>query len=137
MIRRPPRSTRTDTLLPYTTLFRSLPSGPGGVFDLASRGADGATIETCARKKQREASAGFYQYRERRCPAGGCTRHIHVPRPSGGCAVQIGNPADLSNTQGHAPNQLSPRSEEHTSELQPPMRKSHAVSRLTNTTKHN
>src|SRR3546814_3671333 len=28
MIRRPPRSTRTDTLFPYTTLFRSL--GPGG-----------------------------------------------------------------------------------------------------------
>src|SRR3546814_15486892 len=24
MLRRPPRSTRTDTLLPYTTLFRSL-----------------------------------------------------------------------------------------------------------------
>src|SRR3546814_3039858 len=32
MIRRPPRSTRTDTLFPYTTLFRSsvqrLPDGP-------------------------------------------------------------------------------------------------------------
>src|SRR3546814_13279254 len=29
MRRRPPRSTRTDTLLPYTTLFRSLPThGP-------------------------------------------------------------------------------------------------------------
>src|SRR3546814_2876308 len=27
MIRRPPRSTRTDTLFPYTTLFRSSPSG--------------------------------------------------------------------------------------------------------------
>src|SRR3546814_1601058 len=27
MIRRPPRSTRTDTLFPYTTLFRSLVSG--------------------------------------------------------------------------------------------------------------
>src|SRR3546814_7637848 len=27
MIRRPPRSTRTDTLFPYTTLFRS-PQGP-------------------------------------------------------------------------------------------------------------
>src|SRR3546814_9174788 len=26
MIRRPPRSTRTDTLFPYTTLFRSLAS---------------------------------------------------------------------------------------------------------------
>src|SRR3546814_1843804 len=29
MIRRPPRSTRTDTLFPYTTLFRS-PRGFGG-----------------------------------------------------------------------------------------------------------
>src|SRR3546814_4654310 len=27
MIRRPPRSTRTDTLFPYTTLFRSLALG--------------------------------------------------------------------------------------------------------------
>src|SRR3546814_3733681 len=29
MIRRPPRSTRTDTLFPYTTLFRSAGVGPG------------------------------------------------------------------------------------------------------------
>src|SRR3546814_9354436 len=29
MIRRPPRSTRTDTLFPYTTLFRSRVAGPG------------------------------------------------------------------------------------------------------------
>src|SRR3546814_6553276 len=30
MIRRPPRSTRTDTLFPYTTLFRSaVPPSPG------------------------------------------------------------------------------------------------------------
>src|SRR3546814_10517278 len=28
MIRRPPRSTRTDTLFPYTTLFRSLVVAP-------------------------------------------------------------------------------------------------------------
>src|SRR3546814_5011027 len=28
MIRRPPRSTRTDTLVPYTTLFRSGDYGP-------------------------------------------------------------------------------------------------------------
>src|SRR3546814_14048705 len=27
MIRRPPRSTRTDTLFPYTTLFRSVDDG--------------------------------------------------------------------------------------------------------------
>src|SRR3546814_3227211 len=29
MIRRPPRSTRTDTLFPYTTLFRSQPARDG------------------------------------------------------------------------------------------------------------
>src|SRR3546814_19267100 len=29
MVRRPPRSTRTDTLLPYTTLFRSRPRAQG------------------------------------------------------------------------------------------------------------
>src|SRR3546814_7919384 len=34
MIRRPPRSTRTDTLFPYTTLFRS--QGPGRDFVLPS-----------------------------------------------------------------------------------------------------
>src|SRR3546814_4161884 len=35
MIRRPPRSTRTDTLFPYTTLFRSpsVPSQEGFHFD--------------------------------------------------------------------------------------------------------
>src|SRR3546814_16141782 len=36
MIRRPPRSTRTDTLFPYTTLFRSL-ALPGQVqFDTSN-----------------------------------------------------------------------------------------------------
>src|SRR3546814_10679110 len=30
MLRRPPRSTRTDTLFPYTTLFRSLERPPRG-----------------------------------------------------------------------------------------------------------
>src|SRR3546814_4584202 len=31
MIRRPPRSTRTDTLFPYTTLFRSIPEIDPGI----------------------------------------------------------------------------------------------------------
>src|SRR3546814_14042455 len=35
MIRRPPRSTRTDTLFPYTTLFRSLFAGWPGPRDCA------------------------------------------------------------------------------------------------------
>src|SRR3546814_12962448 len=36
MIRRPPRSTRTDTLFPYTTLFRSLDGLPeaAGILDV-------------------------------------------------------------------------------------------------------
>src|SRR3546814_7511719 len=38
MIRRPPRSTRTDTLFPYTTLFRS---------DGVRRGAGGAARRLC------------------------------------------------------------------------------------------
>src|SRR3546814_2613123 len=45
MIRRPPRSTRTDTLFPYTTLFRSIstqrllsPGDLGGCDDGSERG---------------------------------------------------------------------------------------------------
>src|SRR3546814_3846420 len=34
MLRRPPRSTRTDTLFPYTTLFRSILEIPERVADL-------------------------------------------------------------------------------------------------------
>src|SRR3546814_8654753 len=41
MIRRPPRSTRTDTLFPYTTLFRSVRSGDERGADLARAGSAG------------------------------------------------------------------------------------------------
>src|SRR3546814_21015987 len=44
MIRRPPRSTRTDTLFPYTTLFRSRPKRRQGArrsFAAARAGAAG------------------------------------------------------------------------------------------------
>src|SRR3546814_16599138 len=37
MIRRPPRSTRTDTLLPYTTLFRS----KGGEMEMLAKVSEG------------------------------------------------------------------------------------------------
>src|SRR3546814_9377352 len=42
MIRRPPRSTRTDTLCPYTTLFRS--DGGGAVPPAGKRPGDGAGL---------------------------------------------------------------------------------------------
>src|SRR3546814_3449332 len=41
MIRRPPRSTRTDTLFPYTTLFRSAFIVLQGTADVLIDGADG------------------------------------------------------------------------------------------------
>src|SRR3546814_5629318 len=39
MIRRPPRSTRTDTLFPYTTLFRSCQQG------VANKSVDGRKMQ--------------------------------------------------------------------------------------------
>src|SRR3546814_3011697 len=48
MIRRPPRSTRTDTLFPYTTLFRSA----GGQSYHALEQATGAMMGAAAQDKQ-------------------------------------------------------------------------------------
>src|SRR3546814_20569602 len=44
MIRRPPRSTRTDTLFPYTTLFRSISTNPGAPFAPLARIASGGEL---------------------------------------------------------------------------------------------
>src|SRR3546814_20303240 len=44
MIRRPPRSTRTDTLFPYSTLFRSRRPGEGG--SAASNAGDASRPST-------------------------------------------------------------------------------------------
>src|SRR3546814_13824648 len=41
MIQRPPRSTRTDTLFPYTTLFRSELAKEAGVDGIEIHGANG------------------------------------------------------------------------------------------------
>src|SRR3546814_18245787 len=64
MIRRPPRSTRTDTLFPYTTLFRSNIT-PG----------HGIAIEACSKHGANQGSDIFThlcRYRQsRRCPCHG------------------------------------------------------------------
>src|SRR3546814_1280707 len=62
MIRRPPRSTRTDTLFPYTTLFRSRPYSGVNVLILW-----GAVIE------HGFASQSWLTFRQAR-EAGGCVR---------------------------------------------------------------
>src|SRR3546814_12377884 len=62
MIRRPPRSTRTDTLFPYTTLFRSAGTAPAG-YPYSGRRAlpdltvdpQGATVQAYQRIDERQA----------------------------------------------------------------------------------
>src|SRR3546814_2902104 len=55
MIRRPPRSTRTDTLFPYTTLFRSFAVRPVALFEFGDqracqdRGTFGAYLKAVKR----------------------------------------------------------------------------------------
>src|SRR3546814_10287406 len=54
MIRRPPRSTRTDTLFPYTTLFRSRGAGPpGNILPPAYRRRVRATEDQLLQTKRR------------------------------------------------------------------------------------
>src|SRR3546814_15147440 len=52
MVRRPPRSTRTDTLFPYTTLFRSDAAVRGRA--LAPRFMNIATVRSCDRECREE-----------------------------------------------------------------------------------
>src|SRR3546814_12370447 len=56
MIRRPPSSTRTDTLFPYTTLFRSLGRGEGGIAAAAAhRGGGTGEDDGAASARQHQA----------------------------------------------------------------------------------
>src|SRR3546814_13271373 len=62
MIRRPPRSTRTYTLFPYTTLFRSLHAARVGQIHLGMAGSGRVALhqqraDTIARQIEREGHA--------------------------------------------------------------------------------
>src|SRR3546814_1149551 len=67
MIRRPPRSTRTDTLFPYTTLFRSpararcLEFEPASLDRIGERETDGEG--NC--RVERDADRGHEQHQEK------------------------------------------------------------------------
>src|SRR3546814_2914710 len=104
MLRRPPRSTRTDTLFPYTTLFRSLLRAGAGVHGRVpdARAADRAVPEPDR--------AGLWA--EQLDPR-------QLPRAGGVCAQRRAHRAAAVGDTG--------RSEEHTSELQSLMRISYAV----------
>src|SRR3546814_15900635 len=57
MIRRPPRSTRTDTLFPYTTLFRSTRAGASVPLP-GTRAPSGARAPRAGRGTMRAAGTG-------------------------------------------------------------------------------
>src|SRR3546814_13707180 len=64
MIRRPPRSTRTDTLFPYTTLFRSDPSF-AHVFTTSRAKAETKVVGRQAEVEQGWDSFAVENYRKR------------------------------------------------------------------------
>src|SRR3546814_3202218 len=104
MIRRPPRSTRTDTLFPYPTLFRSqADAGRGAV--RGSSGARGRSLRLCPHARTRRGVGNARRRRRRLC------RRPHRQTRRG-------------TAEGAEKRQ---RSEEHTSELQSLMRISYAV----------
>src|SRR3546814_6906094 len=104
MIRRPPRSTRTDTLFPYTTLFRSRQHAR-----LARLGRDAQP------------------FGEEQALGAAVALLAQQPHP---LDQRVRKALDLGTATGHPvnPNRKPfERSEEHTSELQSLMRISYAV----------
>src|SRR3546814_4241154 len=108
MIRRPPRSTRTDTLFPYTTLFRSGDAG---------RQCEGLVPDhprPAAPHRRPYQGGGWHQPRHPRRRDARRGRRKRIGQVDAGlCAA--------------APATQRGRSEEHTSELQSLMRISYAV----------
>src|SRR3546814_1006401 len=97
MIRRPPRSTRTDTRFPYTTLFRSLERAIRVVSPVIQRVGESGADESADR--------GSVQHRVHDLV-------VNAEAPGG---------------RQQEPSSGDERSEEHTSELQSLMRISYAV----------
>src|SRR3546814_11326143 len=102
MLRRPPRSTRTDTLFPYTTLFRSFLRPDLIVGEEILECVHGAALYSQRGPQRAIAIHASLSPRTAR-------RHHDVPGPDPHAAEILG------------------RSEEHTSELQSLMRISYAV----------
>src|SRR3546814_4802887 len=127
MIRRPPRSTRTDTLFPYTTLFRSHDLGvlveAGGEAERIAEGEaperagedgivgrGGARREPPPERPERQAVGG-----------------LGIAPPQGRAEQGEGVQAAPSSSRGAGNGGGRRRSEARTSELQSLMRISHAV----------
>src|SRR3546814_3518029 len=118
MIRRPPVSTRTDTLCPYTTLFRSARFGQRRAWLWLAGFAVMAAVVTL----------GFAD------PAADIRTVAYAAILLGFCGATFDIVIDAYRIELLKPEQLGVRSEEHTSELQSLMRISYAVFCLTKQT---
>src|SRR3546814_1818220 len=144
MRRRPPRSTRTDTLLPYTTLFRSDRALRCGVPDILSRAADGG----CPRRQVDDGAAlsavAPRHATDRGARAPDAAQHVEIHDSADGFGRRVFQATHAAGDTGvvHQGGQrrqgrvgggekaldlVLTRSEEHTSELQSLMRISYAV----------
>src|SRR3546814_10802210 len=125
MRRRPPRSTRTDTLFPYTTLFRSTsPSASPGTIDWSTSPKPEAEPEICGRPGT-HCVLTRPQILARRSQIL-CGDHREGSLGVGVLEVPVGDLAGFGEDQGGLLARKH-RSEEHTSELQSLMRTSYAV----------
>src|SRR3546814_8411191 len=132
MIRRPPRSTRTDTLFPYTTLFRSLVTTPRRRIRatrfhlLAPRSLKthaGSQLSQWSKMGAAALWAGMTARCSKLCPdreiflrSGGQVKFIHISSRAQLAAVGLLSSA-LVGGIGFGLS-VAARSEEHTSELQ-------------------
>src|SRR3546814_1376648 len=135
MIRRPPRSTRTDTLFPYPTLVRSAIRH--------RRRAWRTGAERTASESRRNFRALIVRQKRaprKRPPEGGliCRAHLLLARARQDQTAVIKQRLDFRTMADEVAEQRHriDRSEEHTSEIQSLMRISYAVFCLKKTKKH-
>src|SRR3546814_1040534 len=114
MIRRPPRSTLTDTLFPYTTLFRSHRLPQVHLLPARPRAAHGLRLRADSARGRLRVDRLHRRWRDRRHPLRGVDRR--TARPAHALRAQ--------EAEGLRPRR---RSEEHPSELQSLMRIPYAV----------
>src|SRR3546814_6743440 len=118
MIRRPPRSTRTDTLFPYTTLFRS-----AGVKILQIGEAEGETAEEAAAYLSRHGIHARIERQDASVDGGSDGERLLAYCRS----IEPAYCVMGAYGHGRIRESLFSRSEEHTSEIQSLMRISYAV----------
>src|SRR3546814_9976622 len=137
MLRRPPRSTRTDTLSPYTTLFRSI--HPAHCMTQSPQKSHGQTTQNpeplfphstpaIIRNVRGPRPLQFLPMRSMGRGLNGVTCLHSTREASGGGEMRRSCPIPLHHRfQRRSPSPSTDRSDEHTSELQSLMRISYAV----------